>query len=172
MGCAIFLSDYRNIFITALLLFLPLLDKNWRRDCGQCYALNSFRSLPYIWLLVGVCFAILLSLNTNFLFTATGIILLTALPEEWFFRAYFMQRLEDIYNHRWLANVLSSLLFTLLHIPLQGIEGVLVFFPSLVFGYVYQRSRNLALVILLHALANLFFIIYIHDWPLWLKANF
>ncbi len=63
-----------------------------------------------------------------------------------------------------LANVVSSLLFTLLHIPLQGGVGLLVFFPSLLFGYVYQRSRNLIVVVLLHALANLFFIIYIRGW--------
>jgi len=40
-------------------------------------------------------------------------------------------------------------------------KGVLVFFSSLLFGYVYQYSRNLLLVVLLHALANLFFIVYI-----------
>ncbi len=173
-GCAFFLadysSDYRSIFITALLLFLPLLDKPLLDKNRQCYCLRQFKYQLSIWLAVGFCFLLLLSLNSHYLFAAISIVFLTALPEEWFFRAYFMQRLQGGYNHRWLANIVTSLLFTLLHIPLQGAEGLLVFLPSLLFGYIYQRSRNLILVVLIHALANLFFIIYIHDWVLWLKA--
>jgi len=45
-------------------------------------------------------------------------------------------------------------------------KGLLIIFifPSLLFGYVYQYSRNLIVVVLLHALANLFFIVYIRGW--------
>ncbi len=158
-GCAFFVVDYRAIILTALLLFLPLLDRGWQCDC-----LRAFKYQQSIWLFIAAGFVILLGLHNDYLLTTLSIIFLTALPEEWFFRGYFMQRLQDFGSRPWLANVVSSLLFMLLHIPSQGGVGLLVFFPSLLFGYVYQYSRNLIVVVLLHALANLFFIIYIRGW--------
>ena len=39
----------------------------------------------------------------------------------------------------------------------------MVILPSLVFGWPHQTYRDILLVILLHALSNLVFIIYIRD---------
>jgi len=102
---------------------------------------------------------------------AMAILLLTALPEEWFFRAYFMTQLEryfaSMHNRHtaiaWTANTTASLLFALLHIPTQGWFGLSVFFPSLFFGWIYQKQKSLTFVIVLHAISNLVFIIYIKE---------
>jgi len=92
---------------------------------------------------------------------ALATLLLTALPEEWFFRGYFMSRLEQTGFTPLYANLSASTLFALLHVPTQGLFGLSVFIPSLFYGWLYQRSRDLVLVILLHALSNIIFFAYV-----------
>ncbi|MDH5767314.1 MAG: CPBP family glutamic-type intramembrane protease [Gammaproteobacteria bacterium] len=92
---------------------------------------------------------------------ALASLIFTALPEEWFFRAYFLSRLESIIRQPLYANLLTSCLFALLHIPTQGWFGLAVFFPSLLYGWLYQQNRDLILVILLHCLSNLVFVLFI-----------
>ncbi len=160
-GCAFFIPESLLWLITALLFFLPLIDRTWllnRQLVGLGY---FFKSSLYIWIVISFSFLALLLLNEGYELIALNIILFTALPEEWFFRAYFMQRLETFIDNKWIANGVASSLFTLLHIPTQGVMGLAVFIPSLVFGYVYQRSKNLLLVVMLHALFNLVYLVYI-----------
>lgn len=105
--------------------------------------------------------------------TALIILLFTALPEEWFFRAYALTRVEQLITDKmtnlsphkilWLANIITSVFFALVHLPTQGAAGLMVLLPSLLFGWLYQVYRDLPLVILLHTLSNLVFIIYIRD---------
>lgn len=81
-------------------------------------------------------------------------LLLAALPEEWFFRAYFMMRIGT----GWYANLITSLLFALLHgLTHDIVTAALVFAPSLFYGWLYQRTRDLPLLVLLHTLSNLVF---------------
>ncbi len=71
---------------------------------------------------------------------------LQAFAEELFFRAYLMQRF---------SNLVVSVLFTLPHVVLYtDLWSVLTFFPSLFYGYAYQRTGSLALVSLLHLASN------------------
>lgn len=72
---------------------------------------------------------------------------LQAFAEELFFRAYLMQRF---------SNLTVSVLFTIPHIILYvDLWSVLTFFPSLLYGYIYQRTGSLAFVSLLHLASNL-----------------
>ncbi len=72
---------------------------------------------------------------------------LQAFAEELFFRAYLMQRF---------SNLTVSVLFTLPHIILYAdLWSLLTFFPSLLYGYIYQRTGSLAFVSLLHLASNL-----------------
>ncbi len=72
---------------------------------------------------------------------------LQAFAEELFFRAYLMQRF---------SNLTVSVLFTIPHIILYAdLWSVLTFFPSLLYGYIYQRTGSLAFVSLLHLASNL-----------------
>ncbi len=94
----------------------------------------------------------------------SGLILLsfvTAFSEELVFRGYIFNRLWTIWGKESLANIVSSLLFVIVHLPV-GIF-VLGYKPAImlaylffvfVFGFgsafVFGRSRNLASSILLH----------------------
>lgn len=158
LGCAFFIAESYYVLITALLFFLPLLDRQWRPICFY-----GFKNHFYIWGLIGLCYFSLLIINEEYIAIALNIIVFTALPEEWFFRCYFLQRLELFNKNLWLANGVCSIFFAVLHIPTQGWLGLLVFFPSLLFGYVYQKSKNLVLVVLLHGLSNLVYIMYLQN---------
>lgn len=61
------------------------------------------------------------------------------------------------------ANLAVSLFFALLHLPTQGWSGLSVFIPSLIFGRIYQANNDLLLVLLLHALSNMVFYLYIRE---------
>lgn len=87
----------------------------------------------------------------------TGL-LFTALPEEWFFRAYFMERMGT----GWRANLIASVLFSLTHgLTRDWTTALLVFLPSLFYGWLYQRTRDLPLLVLVHALSNIMFTLFL-----------
>jgi membrane protease YdiL (CAAX protease family) len=72
---------------------------------------------------------------------------LSAFAEELFFRAYLMKKF---------SNLKVSLMFVIPHFILNpGILSLLTFFPSLLFGFAYQKTRSLAFVSLLHLVSNL-----------------
>lgn len=71
---------------------------------------------------------------------------LQAFAEELFFRAYLMQRL---------SNFVVSVLFTVPHVILyMDLWSVLTLFPSLLYGYTYQKTKSLAFVSLMHLASN------------------
>jgi len=72
---------------------------------------------------------------------------LSAFAEELFFRAYLMKRF---------SNLRASLMFVIPHFILSpGILSLLTFFPSLLFGFAYQKTKSLTFVSLLHLISNL-----------------
>jgi len=85
----------------------------------------------------------------------------TAFSEETVFRGYIFNRLWQIWNKEWLANIVSSFLFALIHLPI-GIfilgynPSVMIAYLLLVFvfgfgsAFVFARSGNIASSILLH----------------------
>jgi hypothetical protein len=85
-------------------------------------------------------------------FTGMGIYTLfsmsfSAFAEELFFRGYLMRRY---------SNLIVSFMFTFPHLLLyQNLQSVLTFFPSLLFGIVYQKTQSLIFVSLLHLYSNL-----------------
>lgn len=164
LACAVFIYPGRSTVLTALLLLLPLLDRAW-----QAPHWHSQKSNLTITVALLASYSLLIALNPDELYLALSLLLLVALPEEWFFRAYLIVRLESFFRDWnasnlvaiWGANITSSALFALMHTPTQGLFGLSVFFPSLVFGWVYQKSKNLIMVILLHAISNLLFLLYL-----------
>lgn len=164
LACAVFIYPGRSTVLTALLLLLPFLDRLWQAPDS-----HSQKSHLPLAVVLFACYSLLTLLNPEELYLALSMLLLVALPEEWFFRAYLMTRIhlffkdiafKDIHS-AWAANITSSTLFALMHTPTQGLFGLSVFLPSLVFGWVYQKSNNLIIVILLHSISNLVFLLYI-----------
>lgn len=91
---------------------------------------------------------------------ALGSVFLVGLPEEWFFRAYFMERI----GKGWGANLVASGVFALLHTITRGpVVGLKVFAPSLLFGWLYQRTRYLPLVVVAHGASNVIYHLYLAE---------
>jgi hypothetical protein len=60
------------------------------------------------------------------------------------------------------ANAIASVLFSLMHGLTRGpMAAVLVFLPSLFYGWLYQRTRDLPLLVLAHALSNLVYALFL-----------
>ncbi len=80
-----------------------------------------------------------------------------AVAEEIFFRGFLM----NFFN-----NITVSFMFMLAHlIHFPTINSLLVFFPSLIFGYVYIKSGSIVAPVLLHFFSNLFFFAFIKEFP-------
>ena len=153
MGAAFFFYPGRDYVLVGLMLFLPLLDRGWRPP-------RPLVSRRFLLISLGLVVAaiVLLMWRPSFHSYAITTLLLAAIPEEWFFRGYFMTRLGG--DSR--ANLISSVFFSLMHGLTRGwLIAPQVFLPSLLFGWVFQRSRNLPLVILLHALSNLMYAVVV-----------
>ena len=90
---------------------------------------------------------------------------LIALPEEYFYRGYLQHRLADVVRDRrltvgpvWIssANVVASGLFALGHLIIGWDPARLaVFFPSLLFGWLRERTGSIAASVVFHAACNL-----------------
>jgi membrane protease YdiL (CAAX protease family) len=80
--------------------------------------------------------------------------LLVAFPEEAFFRGY----LQQAFGGGSRSVVLGSALFSVAHLPASLVGGdasaLLVFFPSLVMGWLYDRTGNILPGIIFHGCAN------------------
>lgn len=135
------------------MLFGPLSDPHWSPP-----PLRN-RGAPLWWALaLGLSGIIIVAVHGTGADFAVTSIFTVALPEEWFFRGYFMERL----GKGWTANVVASLVFAALHGITRGPEiGLKVFGPSLLFGWVFQRTRYLPLVIVVHGISNLVYHAYL-----------
>jgi len=87
----------------------------------------------------------------------------TAISEETVFRGYIFNRLLKIWSNEWLANLVSSILFSLIHLPiaifgLSYTPGVMLvyLFLVLVYGvgaaFIFARTENIVSSIFLHVL--------------------
>lgn len=156
------LSVLRNLDIVyqgtiVFMLLFPFLDSIWEKP--KLSLRNKYTSLSLMFCAI----LLLFGYYVGELKLIISTLLLVALPEEWFFRAYLMERIRYITDNSLFSNYATSIVFTLLHLPNQGWFGILVIFPSLFFGWVYQKSRNIILTILLHASANIFFVLYLKN---------
>lgn len=138
------------------MLALPLFDRRWRpptlpRDRRHLLAWTALVA-------IGVALVLWRPAHAEFAFAT---LLTAALPEEWFFRAYFLTSVGIGLR----ANVITSLLFALVHgLARDPLTGVLVFLPSLFYGWLYQRTSDLPLLVLVHALSNVVFVMFLADW--------
>jgi membrane protease YdiL (CAAX protease family) len=104
-----------------------------------------------------------LRLPPHFLLLAFSQLVVVAIPEELFFRAYLMERLEQVWPPTrnlfgakvgW-ALVASSALFALGHLlVIPNPQRLAVFFPALVFGWMRARTGSIAAGATFHALCN------------------
>jgi CAAX protease family protein len=105
-----------------------------------------------------------LHLPDKFALLAASYLIVTAIPEEVFFRGYLMERLERVWPPArvvfgakvgW-ALVVSSALFAVSHVAvIPNPQRLAVFFPALLFGWMRARTGSIAAGAVFHALCNL-----------------
>lgn len=162
VACAVFLTEpLRSYVLTCILLLCPLLDRHWQLPLILHSSQNYTRWLAF--LLTAIA---LLLWQPQFLEYALSTLLTAAIPEEWFFRAYFMSRIEKTrWGHSWKANIITSILFCGLHTLTRGWPvGLSVLGPSLFYGWLYQQTRDFPLLVLVHALSNLIFVMFLNQY--------
>lgn len=76
------------------------------------------------------------------------------LAEEIFFRGLVQTMLANVLGERWVAVVLTSIAFGLVHYPQPHAMPALIFL-SLILGYAYERTGTLIVPVAIHALFNL-----------------
>lgn len=92
-----------------------------------------------------------------------GLSFATAFTEELSFRGYVFTRIWEVVKSEWLANIITSLLWAVIHMPitffvwkLDLISALTYLFLTLLFGigsaFVYARTKNVFSSILLHVL--------------------
>ncbi len=165
-GCAVFFPEpQRTYVLMGVMLFFPLLDRHWRAPDLPRQPVNYAA-----WLGLLLVATSLLLWHPQHLEFALSTLLTAALPEEWFFRAYFMTRLQETrWKGRWGTNIVTTLVFGFLHGLTRGwLVGLSVLLPSLVYGWLYQRTRDVPLMVLLHALSNLIFVMFLSRYFTWL----
>ncbi|GGE58090.1 CPBP family intramembrane glutamic endopeptidase [Priestia taiwanensis] len=90
-------------------------------------------------------------------------ILLVGITEEIVFRGFVLQELNKRLSF-WKANVITSLLFLIIHYGIWLHDGVFfaigshiyIFLVGLFFGFVFKKSGSLWAVVILHSFHNLF----------------
>jgi CAAX protease family protein len=94
------------------------------------------------------------SLNTLSLIVASIIIMVTGLTEELVFRGIIQKNAENVIGKAW-GLLFVSLLFTSQHIGWNSIlDLAFVFGVSIIYGYIFQKTRSIFGVSLSHGLSN------------------
>lgn len=155
---ALFSQQNREWFLPILFLLLPLADRRWLMP-AILFRLKSLIS----WAVLVFAMTALLLHRPDILDLFTVMVLVAALPEEWFFRAYLQKRLGNSV----VAVLFVSLIFSFMHSFSRGpMLAALVFIPSVFFGWVYKKTDDLVVVVMLHALSNLVYYIYLESYIL------
>ena len=83
--------------------------------------------------------------------------------EELFFRGGLLEltgRLKFFISKPIFSNAAVSVIFSMAHLPLWGMQhAFLVFFPSMLLGVIYQKSRSWFLCGLVHSFFNFVYIV-------------
>ena len=153
---AFFLSGFvQTLTLVLLMLLAPLFDKKWR----LVYDFN--RSTLVVYALFLLLCALVVSVYSVDRETIINQLMFVAIPEEVFFRSYLMR----VWGMNVKANLLSSILFALLHAITRGwVIGIAVFIPSLLFGAIYKKYNDVLIVVFVHFLSNMFFLLVLAEW--------
>lgn len=151
--CAGFNFSGKSYILLFIMLFWPLLDRHWQIPKFPRTSINYLT-----WIILIIFSAALLAWQPDQAVFAVVTLTTAAFPEEWFFRAYLMESL----GKDWRTNIIASLIFSAIHGLAAGwTVAVLVFAPSLFYGWLYQRTRDLPLLVLTHALSNIVFALFL-----------
>ena len=174
-------EDVEELTIKPLIWLLPVLfllkkEKKGIRSLGV--TTNNLVPAIYLALTLGVIFAIegivvnfikyegidfSANLGGNLFFTSLVVSFATAVSEEVSFRGYIFNRIWQYIGDEWKANLITSLIWALIHVPAAifwwelsavGVLGYLLL--TTIFGigsaFVFARTKNVFSSILLHVM--------------------
>jgi membrane protease YdiL (CAAX protease family) len=174
-------SEVEELFIKPVVWLLPLLFLIKREGLGISSLGITFKNLfPAIYFGIGLgAVFVLEGVLTNFLkyggfnfaanlgslpfMTTLGLSFATAFSEEISFRGYIFARLLSITKSEWGANVITTVLWTAIHVPIAFFvwklslsAGILYLALTAVFGmgsaFIFARTGNVIGSVLLHVL--------------------
>ncbi len=154
--CFLILSKLNSFFINIayIVLLIPLvfydLKKLGFQNYGKGFLYGTVISLVYLpFIINGFSISHFLQIPQVF-------------AEEVFFRGFGLSSFDKMNVH--LSNVLISILFTIPHVIINpSILSVLVFFPSIVFGYLFIYTRSIVAPVIFHWLSNVFFQVFLYE---------
>jgi membrane protease YdiL (CAAX protease family) len=78
------------------------------------------------------------------------------ITEEFFFRGYVMSRLGQFFKNKHYTVLISALLFSAIHIGYHNLsELIFSFLLGMIFGYYYERYRNITAVVIVHFMVDM-----------------
>lgn len=78
------------------------------------------------------------------------------ITEEFIFRGYILSRLLVFFRNKHVAVIISALLFAFIHLSYKTCRELLfAFLLGLIFGYHYQKYRNIKVVVAVHFLVDI-----------------
>ena len=147
------------IFIGIIALFFGLQKKHYKiTDYG--FIINKRLWISIIIICIGTIFLIKdYNLYGEVLTVKLFLSVILVMIEEIIFRAILFNKLMNILiNNKYkviLSIILSSLIFTLPHIPIKNFAELMgVFTSSVAFTYIYYLSRSIVLPIYFHVISN------------------
>lgn len=98
-----------------------------------------------------------------------NVVLLAGITEETVFRGFMLRKLMDSFRF-WKANIITAFLFVSIHFPIWFYKGLFefpyilnsiltTFVLSLIFGFIFMKSKSLWSVVIIHSLYNLLVLI-------------
>jgi len=156
--CFAVLSKFHSFFINFVyfVLVLPLgfydLKKAGFKNFKKGLFYGFFSSVVYLpFILKNLSFVHFLQIPQVF-------------AEEFFFRGYGLPIFYEKFKNIHIANVFVSVLFTIPHVIINpSLFSVLVFFPSIIFGYLFFYSGSILASVIFHWFSNLFFQLFFYD---------
>jgi membrane protease YdiL (CAAX protease family) len=83
-------------------------------------------------------------------------VITAGITEEFIFRAYMIPRLSLLFTNKSLPVIISAALFAAIHLGYKNLgEIIFALIFGLVFGYHYQKYRNIKILVVMHALWDL-----------------
>lgn len=78
------------------------------------------------------------------------------ITEEFIFRGYMISRLSLFFKNKTLPVLISAVLFSAIHFGYKSIsELIFSFLIGIIFGYHYQKYRNIKVLIIMHFLIDI-----------------
>lgn len=180
-----FFFQYRSLIFAAVLLYIPLYIGHRHRsqlvfvETSPGHVLRSVGTFLLWTTLIFIPYSLGVHLWAKLIWGAQAFhlaplpswnlvltqLLVVALPEETFFRGYMQTRFQQIFKPRWRLFgarlgwgwILTCIIFALAHsLILYQWWHFAIFFPSLLFGFLREKTGGLVAPVLCHAFSNLF----------------